>query len=99
MIGSQCLLKLGQGESMAGKYALLEEYLRGLPTSEEELTLTFERIEEILNDRLPPSAREDSSWWGNQRQGIQIETIPWMDAGWMMEIVDLHEKWVRFVRQ
>jgi len=84
---------------MAGNYPLLAEYLRGLPPSEEELTLTFERIEEILKERLPASAREDSLWWGNQRQGIQIETNPWMDAGWMVEFVDLHGKWVRFVRQ
>jgi hypothetical protein len=84
---------------MASNYPLLEQYLRRLPISEEELTLTFERIEEILNDRLPPSAREDPPWWGNQKQGIQIETNPWMDAGWMVEIVDLDEEWVRFVRQ
>ena len=84
---------------MAGNYILLEQYLRDLPTSEEELTLTFERIEEILHEHLPASAREDGLWWGNQKQGIQIETNPWMDAGWMVEIVDLHEKWVRFVRQ
>ena len=84
---------------MAGNYPLLAEYLRGLPPSEEELTLTFARIEEILKDRLPASARVDSPWWGNQKQGMQIETNPWMDAGWMVEFVDLHGKWVRFVRQ
>ena len=84
---------------MEGKYALLEQYLRSLPTSEEELTLTFERIEQILGDSLPTFAQDDSSWWSNQKQGIQIETSAWMDAGWMVEIVDLHEKWVRFVRQ
>jgi len=84
---------------MAGDYPLLEQYLRKLPTSEEEVTLTFERIEEILKDRLPRSAHEDSPWWGNQKQGLQIESNPWMDAGWMVEIVNLREKWVRFVRQ
>jgi hypothetical protein len=99
MISGTCLLKSVQGESMPSEYSLLEEYLRGLPTSEEELTLTFKRIEEILNDRLPPSALEEGPWWGNQKQGLQIETIPWMDAGWLVDIVDFHEKWVRFVRQ
>lgn len=84
---------------MAGNYALLEQFLRGLPNSEEEVTLTFERVEEILNETLPRSAREDGPWWGNQKQGIQIETNAWMDAGWMVEIVDLQGKWVRFVRQ
>ena len=84
---------------MAGDYPLLEQYLRKLPLREEEVTLTFERIEEILKDRLPRSAREDSPWWGNQKQGLQIESNPWMDAGWMVEMVNLREKWVRFVRQ
>ena len=84
---------------MADHFNLLEQYLRSLPTSQEELTLTFELIEAILNDPLPPSAYEDGPWWGNQKQGIQIETNPWMDAGWMVETVDFKEKHVRFVRQ
>jgi hypothetical protein len=84
---------------MPGEYSLLEKYLRGLPLSEEEITLTFERIEDILKERLPASARMEAPWWGNQKQGIQIETNPWMDAGWMVEVVDLREEWVRFVRQ
>lgn len=84
---------------MADNYAPLEKYLRDLPVSQEEVTLTFERIEQILNDELPPSAHEDGSWWANQKQGIRVETIPWMDAGWMVDTVDLEEKWVRFVRQ
>ncbi len=84
---------------MDGKLAPLEQYLRSLPPAKEEETLTFERVEEILNDRLPASAHEDSPWWGNQKPGMQIEPSAWMDAGWMVEIVDLKEKWVRFVRQ
>jgi hypothetical protein len=84
---------------MADKYTPLEQYLRDLPTSQEEVTLTFERIEQILNDSLPLSAHQDRPWWGNQKQGTQVEAIAWMDAGWMVEIVDLKEKWVRFVRQ
>ena len=84
---------------MTGKYTPLEQYLRDLPVSQEEVTLTFERIEQILNDSLPPSAHEDGPWWGNQQQGTYVETIAWMDAGWMVDTVDLKEKWVRFVRQ
>ncbi|HLO32190.1 MAG TPA: hypothetical protein VK249_23780 [Anaerolineales bacterium] len=84
---------------MMDKYTLLENYLRALPTSEEEVTLTFEGIEQILHEPLPDSAREDYAWWSNQKPGIQIETNPWMDAGWMVETVDLNEKWVRLLRQ
>jgi hypothetical protein len=84
---------------MTGKYDPLEKYLRALPVSQEELTLSFEVIEQILSDRLPPSAYEHRAWWGNQKQGTHVEAIAWMDAGWMVDTVDFKEKWVRFVRQ
>ena len=84
---------------MTGNYEPLERYLRGLPVSQEDVTLTFIVIEQILNDALPAPAQQESGWWGNQKQGTQVESIAWMDAGWLVEIVDLSEKWVRFVRQ
>ena len=84
---------------MAEKYTPLESYLRALHPSQEEVTLTFEIIEGILNESLPAAAYQDGAWWGNQKQGTQVEVIAWMDAGWMVEIVNLNEKWVRFVRQ
>lgn len=84
---------------MDGKYAPLEQYLRKLPIRQEEVTLTFDIIEKILNDSLPASAHEHRAWWGNQKQGTHVESIAWMDAGWLVEIVNLNEKWVKFVRQ
>lgn len=84
---------------MVRKYSQLERYLRELLPSEEEVTLTFERIEQILKETLPPSAHEHRQFWGNQKQGTHVEAIAWMDAGWLVEKVDLKEKWVRFVRQ
>jgi hypothetical protein len=84
---------------MTDQFAALEQYLRGLPPGQEELTLTFERIEQILNTYLPSLAYEEPEWWGNQKQGTQVEAIAWMNAGWMVEIVNLKERWVRFVRQ
>jgi hypothetical protein len=47
---------------MAGKYAPLENYLRDLPDSQREITLYFDVIERILNNKLPPSAHEDQRW-------------------------------------
>lgn len=84
---------------MTYNYTPLQQYLRNLPVSENEVTLTFELIEKILDDTLPPSAYQDNAWWGNQKQGTNVESIAWMDAGWMVDIVELREKWVRFVRQ
>ncbi len=84
---------------MIGQFTALEQYLRDLPPGQEDVTLTFERIEQILNARLPLTAYEERVWWGNQKPGTQVEAISWMNVGWMVEIVDLKEKWVRFVRQ
>ena len=84
---------------MTGKYDPLEKYLRRLPISQQLVTLSFESIEQELNDVLPQPARDDPNWWGNQKQGTTVESIAWMDAGWMVDKVNLREKWVRFVRQ
>ena len=84
---------------MTGNYESLEKYLRGLPVSQEDITLTFTFIEQLLNESLPTSAKQENGWWGNQKQGTQVESIAWMDAGWLVDIVDIREKWVRFVRQ
>jgi len=84
---------------MTENYGPLENYLRGLPTSQEVVTLTFEFIEQMLNDQLPQTARQEREWWGNQKQGTSVETIPWMNAGWLVDTVDLYKNWVRFVRQ
>ena len=81
------------------KYTLLEQYLRDLPLNQQEETMSFEQIERILNDALPESSLQDLSWWGNQRKGMFVDSIPWMDAGWMVDTVDLTRKQVKFVRQ
>ena len=54
--------------SASGKYAPLEEYLRGLPASQREVTLRFEQIESILNSKLPSSAYEDRRWWDHETE-------------------------------
>ena len=88
-----------RGESIEDKYVPLEKYLRSLPVNQEDVMLTFEFIEQVLNDQLPVEAYGEREWWGNQRQGMNVETVPWMDAGWMVDTVDLRETRVRFVRQ
>ena len=84
---------------MAENYYRLEKYLRELPAEQEDITLTFETIEKILKEPLPAAAWEEHPWWENQKRGFKVESIAWMDAGWLVEVVDLREKWVRFVRQ
>jgi len=84
---------------MSDKFNPLERYLRDLPIDEQKVTIAFEQIERILGEPLPASALEDAAWWGNQKPGTMVETIPWMDAGWVVDRVDFKEKCVHFVRQ
>lgn len=83
---------------MAGKYTPLEQYLRGLPENQREITLSFEQIERILNDTLPPSAHQHQAWWANEIAGSHVHAHAWMNAGWLVETPHLNEKWVRLTR-
>jgi hypothetical protein len=83
---------------MAGKYTPLEHYLREIPANKKEVTLTFEHIEEILSDKLPPSAYEYWAWWAHEKSPHQPEKIAIMNAGWKVESVDFNRKLARLVR-
>jgi hypothetical protein len=83
---------------MAGKYTPLEKFLRGLPESQREVTLGFEQIEGILNDKLPSSAYEDRRWWDHEKEGNHVTARAWSNAGWKIEGLDVNGKWVKLVR-
>jgi len=83
---------------MTGKYTPLENYLRDLPASQRELTLRFEQIESILNDKLPSSAYEDQRWWEHETEGNHRNTRSWANAGWKVESLNVNAKRVKFVR-
>ncbi len=83
---------------MSGKYTPLENHLRTLPASQREITLDFEQIERILNDRLPPSAYEDRRWWDHETEGNHIHPRAWSNAGWKIDTVNFNKKWVKLIR-
>lgn len=83
---------------MAGKYTPLENYLRNLPADQNEITLGFAEIERILNDSLPASAYEYEVWWAKEKEGNHVDARSWSNAGWMVESLDLSEKWVKLIR-
>jgi len=62
---------------MAGKYALLENYLRDLPASQKEALLSFKQVEEILKFKLPSSAYEDERWWLRDKEGNHVNLRAW----------------------
>lgn len=83
---------------MAGKYTPLEHYLRDLPATQKEVTLSFKQIEGILNSTLPSSAYEDERWWMHETEGNHVSKRAWANAGWKVESLDVNKKWVKFVR-
>ncbi len=83
---------------MAGKYTPLENYLRDLPANQKEVTLSFEQIEKILNDKLPASAYEDRRWWDHETEGNHVSKRAWANAGWKVDSVDFNRKQVGLVR-
>ncbi len=83
---------------MAGKYSPLEHYLRDLPESQREVTLGFEEIERILNDKLPSSAYEDQRWWVREKEGNHVNGRSWSNAGWKVENLDVNRQWVKLIR-
>jgi hypothetical protein len=84
---------------MAGKYSPLEDYLKELPSTQKEVTLSFAQIEEILKSKLPASAYEDNRWWEHEREGNHVNKRGWSTAGWKVAEVNVQAKWARFVRK
>jgi DNA-binding XRE family transcriptional regulator len=86
----------GQGSEIpmkpGTKYYALYEYLRPLG-QDEPITLTFDQIEAIIGAALPRSARASRAWWANS---ATPQGQAWLDAGWLVDAVDLGEAWVVF---
>ena len=68
-----------------GKYKKLGDYLRN--SGEQEITLTFTEIEQIIESELPPSAGNYKAWWGNEppKDGGQPQRAIWMAAGYKVK--------------
>jgi CBS domain-containing protein len=82
-------------EKRIEKYAPLEEWLSKNRSIESLIRVTFEDIESLIGDNLPPSAREHRSWWGNDHTS-HIQSVAWLRAGWKVEDVDLETGYVVF---
>ncbi len=83
-----------------GKYDPLQQYLTSLPDQQEEVALTFARIEEIIGKKLPPDAyNPKGKWWNNTATASRPQAHAWLSAGWKRESVNRQENRVTFRRQ
>jgi hypothetical protein len=80
------------------KYLGLKKFLE--KSGQPMIKLSFDGIEHIIHDRLPPSASEHSeAWWSNNKDHSQA--VSWLDAGYETDYVTdtYKEKHIIFVKR
>jgi CBS domain-containing protein len=76
------------------RYAGLASWLQ-TKTAEDKVPLTFEQVEQIIKDKLPPSARNHRNWWANDSVG-HTQSQQWLEVGWRVSSVNIAEERVIF---
>lgn len=61
-----------------------------------QIQLTFQAIEQLLNDPLPKSA-QNRAWWSNRDTASALQAGAWVHAGYHVSAVDFEQKTVTFV--
>ena len=76
------------------KYTPFTEWLKRQP--QDNVTLTFDKIEGIINDNLPSCARISFRPWDNVSGTSLCEA--WLNAGFQTVMVDMENETVRLKR-
>lgn len=97
LICLNCARRIVAPRHAGSKYGPLREYLwrRGRFTS--LVTLTFAKVEGIINSDLPFGALRSKEWWNNSEASSQ--GYAWTSAGWQVQSVDLEERVVTLKKQ
>jgi hypothetical protein len=67
------------------KYDPLNVLLAG--NSNKVVTLSMNKINDVINSKLPNSAYKHREWWGNDSSHTQAKA--WLNAGWKVDSVIL----------
>lgn len=76
------------------KYYSLFEHLQ--KCDQAEITLTFSKIETVMDNSLPASAFNQKNWWSNRDSSSALQAKAWVNAGYHIESVDLTQQTVTF---
>ena len=68
---------------MSGKFYLLSKFLK--EQEKHKVVLSFAEIENIIDDKLPPSAGRYVQWWENSDSHVQGKS--WLNSGWHIDNV------------
>ncbi|MEM1550682.1 MAG: hypothetical protein QXL85_01315 [Candidatus Bathyarchaeia archaeon] len=93
----RCAAKRVTPKARESKYMRLSNFLAKRAKALNEITISFQKIEEIIGDKLPESAYARGSWWSNVRGRIPSEA--WLTVGWAVKEVDLKGRKVTFVKE
>lgn len=77
------------------KYSPLEAHLK--KQQQDTVSMSFDEIERIIGDRLPPAAFKHRPWWSNNPNNSTI-TAAWLNAGFKTEKVDMKGRRLVFRR-
>lgn len=81
---------------MTSKYGLLARFLE--QSDLDMLRMTFEEIEDKIQDKLPPAAREHRAWWANSETHSHAR-YGWMQAGYETSNVDMEAQELVFLHR
>lgn len=90
------VLQLAEEKPSDSRYAPLAAWLQEQLPSEQAVQLTFQQIEAIIGDTLPPSAHE-RFWWANNST-TRVQSQQWLEVGWRVSKMDMSEETVVFSR-
>ena len=83
-------------EANDSRYAPLAIWLQA--QEEDRVTCTFKEIETIiLQEDLPPSARQHRNWWANDTVS-HTQSAQWIEVGWRVSSVNMSTERVVFSR-
>ena len=77
------------------KYAPLCEYLT--QQASPVVRMSFDQIERVIGEKLPPSALRHRAWWSNNPMN-NVMTNAWIEAGFQSEEVDMKARRLVFRR-
>jgi len=80
-----------------GRYAALADWLQSQSGNVNQVEMTFQSIEQIIDAKLPGSARTHRSFWANDSVG-HVQSQLWLEAGWRVSSVNLIDSKITFSR-
>ncbi len=82
-------------EANDSRYAPLAIWLQA--KEPDRVTCTFKEVEAIIQDELPPSARQHRNWWANDTVS-HVQSAQWLEVGWRVSSVNMSTERVVFSR-